>query len=244
MITVIGEGIDLEDLEKIEPVPPLLVGKRWRPVKHIDLVNTIKAEVKARGWVVADEKYAIARNGADMAGAFVFRSVTRLQEMPGMQFALGFLNSNARRKALTLTVGARIGCCTNGLCTGTILMSRYHDETLDLTAQIKDALDQYEDNAKGIPAMVKKMQKTEMNPGAAANYILEAGRRGWIGAAAVMRVDKEYNDPTYPEHGSGTAWALLNAFTYAARPNIAPIRQMEVFDDFRKMVMGDADGKV
>ncbi len=236
MITVRGRGITIAELKKIEPVTPDTAGRRWRAVRHIDLVNTIVDEVTSRGWVVGDAKYAIAREGADMAGALMFKSVKGLPTLPGMSFALGFLNSNSRRKALRLTVGVHIACCLNGMCTGTILLNRVHDHTIDLTAQIRDAMDRYEDVARGIPALIRSLQDRKLTPAEASHVVMEAGRRRLIGAAALLRVDREYRDPTFTEHGVGTSWAMLNAFTYAARPNINPTRQMEAYDAFRLLL--------
>ena len=236
MITVIRRGMALEKVLKIEPVEPPNAGRRWKPVRHGDLINTIKGSVKDRGWAVAEERYAVAREGADMVGALMFRNVGGLKNLPGMQFAIGFLNSNARRKALKLTVGAHIACCSNGMCTGTILLNRVHDHTVKLEGQINAALDRYEDNARSIPEMVEALRGRRLADEEASHYILEAGRRGLIGWAAVGRVDREYRAPTFPEHGTGTSWALLNAFTYAARPNIAPTRQMEAYNEFRLLL--------
>ena len=236
MIAVCGHGVTLDELREIEPVTPDNAGRRWKPIQHAELVDAIKDEVATRGWDVTGQMFATARDGADMAGALLLDRVTGVPNIPGMRLGLGILHSNARRKALRITVGASITCCTNGLCTGTILLNRVHDHTVDLPEELERAINEYTVAAQGIPNVVRGLRERTLERGEASEILLETGRRGLVGWAAVGRVDAEYRHPRFAEHGTGTSWALLNAFTYAARQNIAPTRQLEVFDTFRAML--------
>jgi len=173
-----------------------------------------------------------------MAGALLINGgLARGLGMPdGVELAMGFLNNNARRRALQITVGANVSCCTNGMCTGSIVLSRVHDHTVDLVAEVEAAVDRYAVEAAGVPDVVRVLRETEISPAQASEVLMEAGRRRLVGWAAIGRVDAEYRSPTYAEHGRNNAWALLNAFTFAARPNIAPARQMGVYDAFRGLL--------
>lgn len=242
MITVLGAGIELDELRDIEVIPPMMAGKRWRPIPHAELVDTIKDEVATRGWRIERELFTVSKDQADMAGALLLNRVKGVEGVPdGMTLALGFLNSNARRRALQLTVGASVTCCTNGMCTGSILLSRLHDHTVDLVAEVDSALDQYVASAARIPAAVNAMREQYITPDMAAGILMEAGRRELVGWSAIGRVDQEFRNPTFAEHGKGTAWALLNAFTYAARKNINPGNQMAVYNEFRTLLPGGAE---
>lgn len=241
MITVCGQGATLEELRAIKPVTPPNAGKRWKAIQHGEFVDTLKDEVVLRGWSITEERYTTAREGADMAGALLLDRVANVPEIPGMSLAIGFLNNNTRHKALRLTVGANVMCCTNGMCTGNILLNRVHDRTVVLEDEIDIALDRYVLAAQQIPSAVQRLREYEFAPGEASEILMEAGRRRLVGWAAIGRVDKEYQNPTFGEHGKGTPWALLNAFTYAARPNIRPTEQMEKFNTFRTLLPGGAD---
>lgn len=239
MITIVGGGksVTMDELEKIQVVTPPNAGRRWWPVRHDTLIKAIKAEVVARrGWHISDIKIATTRSGGDMAGAIMFSNIKGLPPMTGMQFALGFVNSNTRRKALKLTVGTQILCCLNGMCTGTILMKEVHEDTLMLETQIELALDKYEENARSIPAMVEGLQAQYLSRTEAAGLCMLAADKRLIGYTAAGRVFKEFEKPTFKEHGKDTSWTLLNAFTYAGRKNITPVAQMETFDTFRRML--------
>lgn len=241
MITVYGRPTTLKTLKRIKTVTPPNAGKRWRPIKHAALVETILDEVHTRGWQVTKELYTTANDGAVMAGALLLDKVGNLKVPTGMDLALGFLNNNDRRRALQLTVGANVTCCTNGLCTGTILLNRVHDYTVDLIGEIEEAIDKYAEAAAAVPKVVTALKQTTLSQEQASEILMEAGRQGLTGWANIGRVDKEYRNPTFAEHGTNTAWALLNAFTYAGRGNIHPTNQMVVYNKFRALLPGGAD---
>ena len=236
MITVCGPKVTLADLHKIEPVTPANAGRRWKPIQHGELVDAIQDEVTTRGWTIIQERYTTARKGADMAGALLLDGVESVPVVPGIRLALGFLTSNARRKALQITVGGEVMCCANGMCTGNIILNRVHDHTVDLPEELEIALNQYTTAAKDIPDTVQGLRERVLAPGEASEILMETGRRGLVGWTAIGRVDKEFRRPTFEEHGRDTSWALLNAFTYAARQNINPTRQMETYSTFQQML--------
>tara|TARA_R110000751_G_scaffold152635_7_gene257809 strand:+ start:1889 stop:2623 length:735 start_codon:yes stop_codon:yes gene_type:complete len=239
MITVYGAGNTIDDLRAIVPTTPLGAGARWRPIQHGELVDTIRDEVAVRGWEITNQMFSLGRDGADMAGALgiKIKGWDGAAAFEGMELGLGFIHSNARRKALTLTVGASVACCLNGMCTGEMVLSRPHDRTVNLIEEVELAVDGFRDHADRLPGAVAAMRETEVSPALASDILMEVGRKGMVGWAAVGRVDKEYRNPTFAEHGRDTAWALLNAFTYAARPNINPTRQMPVYNEFREMIV-------
>lgn len=236
MITVHKAGISLKQLRAIEPTTPKNAGRRWKPIRHGDLIDSIKDQITTRGWRITQALFSTAREGADMAGAFLMDDVRGVETVPGTTLALGFLNSNARRKALQITVGASITCCTNGMCTGSILLNRVHDHTVDLPAELNVALNKYTEAAKEIPGIIRNLKERELSPDEASGILLRAGRLRLVGWTAIGRVDKEYHWPTFTDHGNNTSWALLNAFTFAARRNIAPTRQMETYNTFRALL--------
>ena len=241
MITVSDKGLTAKQIARIEPKTPKNAGSRWKPIPHGELVHTLKEEIADRGWDIDREMYATAEDGANMTGAFLLSGVKGPRIPKGLQLAMGFLNSNSRRYALQVTVGAEVAVCRNGICTGSIVLSRIHDHTVNLPNEVSEGVDRFVTEAKGIPLVVRGLKQARLSDGDASEILLEAGRRNLVGWTAIGRVDAEYRNPTYPEHGKGTAWALLNAFTFAARPSINPTRQMEIFNTFRGLLPGGVD---
>lgn len=237
MITVCGRKITIKEVRAIEPVTPPHAGRRWAPVRHGHLVDAIVAEVEMRGWGVTDMRFGLGRDGADLAGAFMLNNVTGVVVPAGAELSLGFINSNSRRYALHLTVGANIMCCTNGLCTDSILVNRMHDHTVSLEDELRAAMNEYTPEAMKVQGLVDRLRGRTLVRGEAAEFLLEAGRRRLLGWAAIGRIDAEYLRPRFAEHGKGTAWALLNAFTYIGRTHVHPTRQMATYDTFRDIIM-------
>jgi hypothetical protein len=238
MITVCGDRkATIEELRRIKPVSPRLAGRRWKAIQHGELVDTIRDEIVTRGWVVGREEFAVTQDGAEMVGAFLLDRVTGVPDVPdGMSLALGFINSNARRRALRITVGASVFCCENGVCTGDIILRRAHDHTVDLPGEVDDAVTRYTGAAAGVTGVVRGLREYELSQAEASDILMRAGHSGLVGWAAVGRVDAEYRNPRFAEHGKNNSWALLNAFTYTTRNNLTPSRQMDAYDAFRRML--------
>ena len=236
MITVFGNTPTIEDLRKVEPTTPPNAGSRWKPIPHGELADTIREEAATRGWRIKDERYALGNKGADLAGAILLEGVKDVEVPTGQTLAMGFLHSNARRRALQLTVGTEVAVCNNGMCSGQVLMRRVHDHSVDLIDEVEAAFNGYVDKARKVASIARALRERELSKDEASGILLAAGRAGIVGWATVGRVDAEYRNPTFSDHGKDNSWALLNAFTYAARPNINPVRQMDAYNDFRALL--------
>ena len=236
MITVYGANTTRADLAKVELQTPANAGSRWTPIPHRELTDTILDECHMRGWQVKEERYALGRHGADLAGALLLEGVKGVEVPTGQTLALGFLHSNARRRALQITVGSSVAVCNNGMCSGQLLMQHKHDGTFDLCDEVDAALDNYATHANTLADGVRALQRAELSPDMAGNILLTAGRKKLVCWSAIGKVDAEYRKPTFADHGKDNSWALLQAFTYAARKNINPTQQMQTYNAFRQLL--------
>jgi hypothetical protein len=126
------------------------------------------------------------------------------------------------------------------MVTGDILLKRMHDHTADLPGEVERAVGTYLKRIGRIGLEVTEMRETEIPPALASEILMDAGRQGIVGWAAVGRVDAEYRAPTFGEHGKHNAWALLNAFTYTTRNSLNPTRQMDAYRDFKELILNAA----
>ena len=101
MITVFGENITLEQLHEVELRTPEFAGRRWQGFQHGELVDIITDEIRSRGWEVEDMKFSLSQDEADLAGAFALK-IPNLEAIPGQDYSLGFLTSNAQRRAVAM----------------------------------------------------------------------------------------------------------------------------------------------
>jgi len=234
MITVYGANTRLNDLTNIKLQRPEKAGKYWQGIHHSRLAITLVNEINSRGWEITESRFSLSKDEADLAGAFSLK-IDDIEAPEGMDLSLGFLTSNAMRKALTMVVGANVQVCNNGMATGEIVMQKKHTSGFSLVEEVRQSLDHYEIRAKLIGGTVKSLRQCEISDTKTDEILMQAGRDGLMPWSRIGAVDKEYRKPTFAEHGRGTSWALLNAFTYTVKRNPA-LKQMEQMNRFRQLL--------
>tara|TARA_R110000744_G_scaffold262480_1_gene377061 strand:+ start:241 stop:981 length:741 start_codon:yes stop_codon:yes gene_type:complete len=234
MITVYGANTRKEDLANVQLQRPEKAGKYWQGIHHSRLTTTLANEISNRGWEITGSKFSLSKDEADLAGAFSLK-IENIKTPEGMDLSLGFLTSNAMRKSLTMVVGANVQVCNNGMATGEIVMKKKHTSGFSLVDEIRQSLDQYEIKAGLIGETVKSLRQCEISETQSDEILMAAGRLNLMPWSRIGAVDKEYRKPTFAEHGRGTSWALLNAFTYTVKRNPA-LKQMEQMNQFRGLL--------
>lgn len=234
MIHVYDKNATLEDLRKVELVPPKGAGSHWQGIQHGELVDTIIDECRLKGWQPGDMAFSLARKGADMVGAVELR-MPGLEPPEGMGFNVGIVTSNARRKSLQLMVGATVTICHNGLATGQVVVKRKHTGAFDLSEEIDRGLDDYAKQAAGMAQQVERLRSLTISNAKAAEIIGQAGQEEIMARGRLWDVAREFMAPSH-DHGLGTGWTLLNAFTLVAKQS-PPSQQMQSMNRFRQLVL-------
>lgn len=239
MITVFGANTNLNDLNRIPLQRPAKAGAYWQGIPHGALASALIDEIGTRGWGIADQRFAVSKDKADLAGAFTL-DIKGLDAPEGQSLSLGFLTSNMMRRSLLLVVGTNVTVCNNGMATGEIVMQRKHTHGFQLFGEIEAALDQYVTKARGIGDVVTSLRERELSPVESDKILMDAGRSRLMPWSRIGAVDKEYRNPTFAEHGRDTSWALLNAFTHTVKRN-PPIEQMNQMNRFRALLPTSMD---
>lgn len=235
MITVYGSNVkNVDQLKGINMERPKRAGAYWQGIPHHDLTSALIDEVNSRGWKITEQAYAVSKDKADLAGAFTLE-VKGLEAPEGQSLSLGFLTSNAMRRSLKMVVGTKVACCNNGMATGEIVLHKKHTSGFNLFKEIEEACDAYLIKAATIADTVKSLREQEIGEDDVDSILMEAGRSKLMPWSRIGAVDAEYRKPTYAEHGTGTSWALLNAFTHTVKRN-PPQQQMEQMNRFRAML--------
>ena len=132
---------------------------------------------------------------------------------------------------LWVFLGIIVGSVT-GIVTISLVTSGKFD---DLENEIQDSLDEYRKQVIGIDQVVADLKETELPQKEADRVLMEAGRQRLMPWSRIGKVDAEYRKPTFAEHGQGTSYALLQAFTYHVKKN-APLTQMTSMNRFRELL--------
>lgn len=238
MIHVPGKHVTLEELRWVPLVRPDNAGTHWQGVQHGAFVDRLLDKVAARGWRVDHMAFALARDGADIAGAFDIDLGSGQAAPDGLHYSLGFVGSNARRKAWRLVAGARVLVCNNGLVTGQVVLDKKHTVRTDLDLEFDKALDGFQVAALGTSTLVATLRGRRLHTWEATMLLDAAKDAGYMPKSRLWDVLREFVVPSHREHGRGTAWTLLNAFTEVVKQN-PPVDQMGQIDGFRRLLLGD-----
>ncbi len=239
MITVYGENRTIEEVRRIPLETPVNAGRVWKGIPHGDLVDTLTRDMDGRGWNIGESRFSVNKDGADLVGAFDL-TIPNVDSPEGTQFALGLRSDNARHHALRLYVGATVTICSNGMATGQIVLTRRHTSRFRLVEAVEYALDDYMMAARSMGSVVDGWKECELSQPRYEHILLEAGREGYIAWSKLGDVDREYRKPRFAEIGTGTSWALLNAFTWVLK-GTSPRLQMDRINGFRQMLPTNGD---
>lgn len=234
MITVCGANIDRAGLHRIPVVRPRHAGRYWQGIQHGELVDTIISEAESRDWEILDSRFAVAGDGADLAGALWLKT-PEVNAPQGQTLSLGMLTSNRMTRKLRLYVGTVIAVCNNGMATGDLLMNRRHTHRLELRDEIRRSLDEYVTKARQIGEISDRLRDRQLSDNEWSRILVEAGRRRIMAWSRLGQVDEEYREPRHDEHGRGTSWTGLQAFTEIVKKD-PPLRQMDSQNRFRQLL--------
>src|SRR5581483_4296826 len=90
---------------------PLEPTETFKPVPHIELVETIDSQLTKRGFSILDEKLALRRDGAMLFG--VMKVQHNEFETPDGTAALGFRQALNKEMAVQMVAGLSVFVCDN-----------------------------------------------------------------------------------------------------------------------------------
>lgn len=226
-----GERVGIEAIAKTRI--PVQGPDTWRPLPHETFVTMIEQAFDRHGFMISEPVHYRAgsrqnKKIADQSEHGRFLSMygiahPGLPEMGGLTWEAGFVNSYDMSLAARGGLGRRLAICSNGLFMGsTSEFKRKHTVGIDreregLFQSVFDLVDNMVDGlvpqATNEITRIEEWKNTECGDSDARWVILEAAKRGVIGAAATMRVLKHWEDPEHPEFKDRNVWSLENAFT-------------------------------
>src|SRR5947209_9955186 len=103
-----GRLCSLEELRAIPTPPP---ERRWHPVSHAQVLDTVTGTLQAAGYAVKNQKLAIARDGKRFFGTLDL--ATPLTTDGAVALAVGIRNSTDKSFPLGFCAGAKVFVCDN-----------------------------------------------------------------------------------------------------------------------------------
>jgi hypothetical protein len=211
----------------------------WKPIAHIDVVDTLTDRAAARGLKIKSERFAVLdgtlypRPGmqVELKGARLFGSLD-FAPVPGMPFpagctpSAGLRNSHDKTFALSILSGARVFVCSNGVLSAEHVISRKHTSRIDLVQSIDAALDNFMNSIRDFQQMYDRLRGLSLRKTSAQSLIVEAAKAGAFSSSDILPVLEEYEKPRHEEFKDRNAWSLYNAATERMKVQ-GPARQTD-----------------
>src|SRR5262249_21207388 len=143
-----------------------------------------------------------------------------------VKLAVGVRNSTDKSFPLGFCAGNRVFVCDNLAFRSELLIRRKHTRNgeKNFAAAIGNAVAQLEGFKAVEAARIERLQKLHLAPDRADALILRSYEEGIISTRDLPDVLREWRAPSFPDFRERTAWALLNAYTFALglRAGISP----------------------
>jgi hypothetical protein len=218
-------GATKVSLEELRAIPTPEGTATYRPIPHIELVETIQNRLNRYGIQVQRQEYAVQRGGTRLFG--VMELAYGMDDERGA--ALGLRTANDRSAALEIAVGLRVFVCDNLVFSGDMIaLRRKHTAKLDLGESISLAMDRFFDRFAALEAGVASLKALPMPDDRAKAMIHDAFAAEILPVRLFREVSETYFHPQedWIDVQPRTAWGLCSAFTRA-------IRQLEPAPAFR-----------
>jgi hypothetical protein len=185
----------------------------FKPVPHIELVNSIAETLSFRHINVVKDEYAVSQDGMKLFGVMELETM-----MNGARFALGVRNANDRSMRLGLVVGIRVFCCDNMAFYGDFQpVLAKHTKRFDLHPALAIGIDQMQRNFKPMEEQVEAWRAAQLEDDDARSIIYRAFIEDQLDAPKHLarEVHRQYFQPQIEDFTPRTKWSLQNAFTGA-----------------------------
>lgn len=182
----------------------------FKPVAHIELVNSLEAILNHKGIQIVKEQFAIRSDGSKLFGTFDLS----LEGVGESCAAMGFRTANDRSMKIQIVAGMRVFVCDNMALSGdSVILSRKHTSGLDLLPELMGAVGRYQTRYLKFREEVIELQGLSLLDTEAKALIHDAFVKDVMPVRYLPEVSGAYFNPPHPDFIPRTAWSLHNAFT-------------------------------
>lgn len=204
--------------EQLAALPAVIGTDSFKPVAHIELIQSLESKLSDRGIQITKEQFAMGRGGNILFGTMDLT----LNGIGGTCASLGLRTANDRTMALQMIAGVRVFVCDNMAFSGdTVMMKRRHTSGLNLMDELTIALDKYEQHYSSLKSEIDRLRALGMSDLDAKGMIHDVFAQGIMPSRFLPVVSAEYfadeDKQRHQDFAPRTGWSLLNAFTEVAK---------------------------
>jgi hypothetical protein len=205
---------DIVTREQLAALPAVIGTDTFKPIPHIELVQTMEKVLQRRGVDIVKEQYALRRDGSRLFGTFDLN----YPGVAGTRAALGFRTANDKTMSIQIVAGLRVMVCDNLALRGDfIALKRRHTSGLVIMDEIVLAMDRYEQHARTLRTDVETLQNSALTDTEAKALLHDVFMQEAMAWRFFKNVSNEYFNPRHEEFAPRTKWSLHNAFTEVAK---------------------------
>jgi hypothetical protein len=173
---------------------------------------------------VVREEYAVTPDGMRCFGLLQLE-----YGFEGVQFAIGFRNSNDKSLRLAMTVGYRVFICDNLAFKGdfTPVLAK-HSKSLNLIDVVSVGVDKIQRNFDPLKRQIHDWREYQLDDRRAKEVIYDAFLDSNLKLPRYLlpEVHKLYFDPQIDDFKPRTLWSMSKAFTSAFK-DLKPVKQFQ-----------------
>lgn len=205
---------ELVTRQQLAALPAVIGTDSFKPVAHIELVETLEKALTRRTIKIEREQFAIRRDGSRLFGTLDLS----LNGIKGSCASLGIRTSNDKSMSIQMIAGMRIFVCDNLAFNGDMIaLKRKHTSGLNLFEELELAVSKYEQHYLNLKLEVENLKSRTLGDTEAKAMIYDIFAKEAMPARFFRPVGNEYFNPRHEEFEPRTAWSLHNAFTEVAK---------------------------
>lgn len=205
---------DLVGRDQLRLVPVPEPTRTWRPIPHIDLVESLERVLHQNQIAIHSEQFALRRDGSTLFG--VLQLI--YENTSDGRAAMGIRTSNNKTMSIQICAGLSVFVCDNLVFRGDLIaLNRKHTSGLDLLTELSNAVLRFQDHFGRLTGEIERLRARELTDGEAKALIHDIFVGGVLPVRFLPQVSETYFAPPFQEWAGRNAWSLHNAFTSAAK---------------------------
>lgn len=191
------------------PVPP--PSRRWVPVGHAQVVDTVERSLADCGLRVERQRYGLSRDDARLFGTLDLA----VEVAPDVTLAVGVRNSIDQSFPLGFCAGHRVFVCDNLAFSAELMVRRKHtrfgaDRFRD---DIAGCVAKLEEFRLAEHARIARMREAPIGDVEAESFMLRAYEHRLVSHRLLPGLIGAWRDPAHEAFEGRTLWSLFNCFT-------------------------------
>jgi len=205
---------DLVTREQLALVETPDATRSFKPVPHIELIDTLEHVLRLNQITIRNEKFALRRDGSTLFGVLQLA----YQDTPDGMAALGLRTSNNRTMSIQICAGLSVFVCDNMVFRGDLIaLNRKHTAGLHLRTEINHAVLRFQDHFGRLTGEISNLTDRAVTNSEAKAILHDVFVQGILPIRLLPDASDLYFEPFVDEFRPRNAWSLHNAFTAVAK---------------------------